>query len=263
MLRLNKDRKSEINMEQEAVTPTATNEAANAAVLPDGADEMVATLSQNITEFYGMFIENLHKVVSREGLTLPDTIPSPEDLDGINIDQNPEDCERVMNAFTSAAEFAKQNGLTGRMTQKEANEFVRENVKEDTFEGVMLRKFAELKSSIEIGMSLRTHIFGFLDFKAKKEELLNPHYQKEEIIEKAGSAIEKAGFPVDGRKLVRNYLKAAETNAEEAFKILITVPATFAPIETKEVKKGLFHVNPDEGKRINKELASFLKKLEI
>ena len=249
-------------MEQEAVTSIATNEATSAA-LPEGSDEMVATLSQNITEFYGIFIDSLHKVVSREGLTLPDTIPSPEELNNINIDQNPEDCLRVMDAFGKAAEFAKEKGLTGRMTQKEANEFVRENAKKDSFEGTMLRKFAELKTSIDLGIGLRLRMFDFFSFKSKKEELLEPHYQKEEIIEKAGSAIEKAGFPVDGRKLIRNYLKAAETNGEEAFKTLITVPATFAPIMTNDVKKGSFRVNPEEGRRINKELASFLKKLEI
>ena len=249
-------------MEQEAVTAVATNEAASTA-LPAGADEMVATLSQNITEFYGIFIQNLRKVVSREGLTMPDTVPDPEELDGINMDWNPEDCEKVMNAFGAAAEFAKQNGLVKRLSKEESDEFVRKNVNADTAQGAMLRKFAELKSSIEIGVGLRVRLFGFLNFKDKKDEILNPHYQKEELIEKAGSAIEKAGFPVDGRKLIRNYLKAAETNAEEAFKTLVTVPATFAPIMTNDVKKGLFHVNPEEGRRINKELASFLKKLEI
>jgi len=249
-------------MEQEAVTSVGTNEVASVP-LPAGADEMVATLSQNITKFYGVFIDNLHKVVSREGLTLPDTIPSPEDLENINIDQNPEDCQRVISAFSSAAEFAKQNGLTGRLSQQESNAFVQEYVRKDTPEGAMLRKVAELKSSIELGIGLRLRLFDFFSFKVKKEELLEPHYQKEEIIEKAGSAIEKAGFPVDGRKLIRNYLKAAENDYEKAFQTLITVPATFAPIMTDDVKKGSFHVNPEVGRKINKELASFLKKLEI
>jgi len=249
-------------MEQGAVAPDITNEAASAA-LPEGADQMVATLSQNITEFYGIFMQNLHKVVSREGLTLPDTIPAPEALNGINIDHSAEDCERVMNAFGKMAEFAKQNGLTNRIPPKEANDFVREHANDDSLEGAMLRKVAELKASIDLGIGLRLRLLGFFDFKEKKEEILNPHYEKDEIIEKAGSAIEKAGFPVDGRKLIRNYLKAAETNAKEAFETLITVPATFAPIMTDAVKKGSFHVNPEEGRRINRELASFLKKLEI
>ncbi len=249
-------------MEQGAVAPDITNEAASAA-LPEGADQMVATLSQNITEFYGIFVQSLRKVVSREGLTLPDTIPAPETLNGINIDHSAEDCDKVMDAFGKAAEFAKQNGLTGRLSPKEANNFLREHAHEDSLEGAMLRKVAELKSAIELGMNLRLRLLGFLDFKEKKEEILNPHYEKNEIIEKAGSAIEKAGFPVDGRKLIRNYLKAAEIDAKEAFKTLITVPATFAPIMTDAVKKGSFHVNPEEGRRINRELASFLKKLEI
>ena len=249
-------------MEQGAVAPDITNEAASAA-LPEAADQMVATLSQNITEFYGIFVDSLRKVVSREGLTMPDTIPAPEALDGINIDHSAEDCDKVMDAFGKAAEFAKQNGLTGRLSPKEANNFVREHAHEDSLEGAMLRKVAELKSAIELGMNLRLRLLGFLDFKEKKEEILNPHYEKNEIIEKAGSAIEKAGFPVDGRKLIRNYLKAAEIDAKEAFKTLITVPATFAPIMTDAVKKGSFHVNPEEGRRINRELASFLKKLEI
>ena len=48
-------------MEQEAVTSVGTNDVAS-ATLPTGTDEMVATLSQNITQFYGVFIDNLHKV---------------------------------------------------------------------------------------------------------------------------------------------------------------------------------------------------------
>jgi len=78
-------------------------------------------------------------------------------------------------------------------------------------------------------------------------------------------AIEKKKFPINAEKLVNNYFKTAQNDADGAYKVLITNPATFAPIDFSKIKAkffGLIKVKPTDGYKINKNIGKFLKRLK-
>ncbi len=77
--------------------------------------------------------------------------------------------------------------------------------------------------------------------------------------------IKKKNFPVDAEKLVKNYFNASEKDPENAFKVLITTPAVYAPIDFSKIKSklfGLIKVKPKDGIKINKKIGKFLKRLK-
>ncbi len=84
---------------------------------------------------------------------------------------------------------------------------------------------------------------------------------KKEIINSFAAALKAEKFPVDGQKLIRNYLNMAEKNATEAWNVLITNPAAFAPLEviTPEGKRLMA---PKEAIELNKKMGAFLRKLK-
>ncbi|MBR2923028.1 MAG: hypothetical protein IKC10_06920 [Alphaproteobacteria bacterium] len=78
--------------------------------------------------------------------------------------------------------------------------------------------------------------------------------------------IKKENFPIDAELLVNNYFKTARKDSEGARKILETNPSTFAPIQINKIPNkffGLIKATPEDGKRINKKIGKFLKKLKV
>ncbi len=107
-----------------------------------------------------------------------------------------------------------------------------------------------------------------LKAKRKKieKDIILEHQKRVERIKKYTEAIQKAEYPVDAERLVKNYFKTSRNDAEGAFKMLTQNPATFAPIEVQKIKDrffGLIKAKPEDGIRINKELGNFLKKLKV
>ena len=68
-------------------------------------------------------------------------------------------------------------------------------------------------------------------------------------------------FPVDAQKLIRNYLNMAEKNATEAWNVLTTNPAAFAPLEVV-TPEGKRLMAPKEAIELNKKMGVFLRKLK-
>lgn len=78
-------------------------------------------------------------------------------------------------------------------------------------------------------------------------------------------AIQDKHFPIDADRLVNNFFKTSNKDAEGAYKMLTTNPATFSPIEIGKIKPrffGLIKVTPQDGIRANKEIGEFIKKLK-
>ena len=97
--------------------------------------------------------------------------------------------------------------------------------------------------------------------KAIREE----HFRRQERIRNFIAAIEKKKFPINATQLVTNYFKTAKKDNEGAFKALTTNPAVFAPIEAEKIKPrffGLIKPKPQDGFKINKIIAKFLKNLK-
>ncbi|MBO4644009.1 MAG: hypothetical protein J5716_05315 [Alphaproteobacteria bacterium] len=90
----------------------------------------------------------------------------------------------------------------------------------------------------------------------KKEENMRNNFIK---------AIERKHFPVDAKKLINNYFTLAKKEPEKAYETLITNPLFFSPILIEKMPKkffGLAKPTPQDAQAVNKQLASFLKKLK-
>lgn len=105
--------------------------------------------------------------------------------------------------------------------------------------------------------------------KAKRKkierEIFEEHRNRVERCKRYIAAIEAKKFPINAERLVNNYFKTSQKDAEGAYQVLINTPATFAPIEFDKIKPrlfGLIKVKPTDGLRFNKIIGSFLKKLK-
>ena len=97
--------------------------------------------------------------------------------------------------------------------------------------------------------------------KALYEEYQRRQERKQRFIE----AVIERGFPVDAERLINNYFKTAQKDADGAYEVLTKNPAVFAPIEVDKIKPRLFGLikpSPQDGIRENKRLGAFLKKLK-
>lgn len=102
--------------------------------------------------------------------------------------------------------------------------------------------------------------------KKVEREIYEEHQARINRMQKYVEAIKNKKFPIDADKLIGNYFKTAQKDFEGAYKILTNNPAVFAPIDIKNIKArffGLIKPTPQDGIRVNRELADFIKKLKI
>ena len=98
-----------------------------------------------------------------------------------------------------------------------------------------------------------------------EKEIYEAHQARVEKSQKYIEAIKKKEFPIDAEKLVKNFFKTSNKDAQGAYKMLTTNPATFSPIEINKIKPrlfGLIKVTPQDGIRANREIGEFIKKLK-
>lgn len=98
-----------------------------------------------------------------------------------------------------------------------------------------------------------------------EREIYEAHQARVEKSQKYIEAIKKKEFPIDAEKLVKNFFKTSNKDAQGAYKMLTTNPATFSPIEINKIKPrlfGLIKVTPQDGIRANREIGEFIKKLK-
>lgn len=106
--------------------------------------------------------------------------------------------------------------------------------------------------------------------KYKKYKIEKKIYQEEmERKEKMRlyiKAIKEQNFPIDAELLVSNFFKTVRKDPNSAKKMLETNPSTFAPIQIEKIPDrffGFIKAKPEDGKKINKKIGNFLKKLKI
>ncbi len=117
--------------------------------------------------------------------------------------------------------------------------------------------------SCEIAYNLRK-------VKYKKYKIERKIYEEEmnrrEKIRLFIQEIKKEKFPIDEELLVNNFFKTYRKDPNGAKKMLEVNPATFAPIQVDKIPDrffGLIKAKPEDGKKINKKIGKFLKKLKI
>ncbi len=82
------------------------------------------------------------------------------------------------------------------------------------------------------------------------------------FIDAFADKIAEQRFPINAKKLVRNYFKMARINPDEAWAILTTNPGQFSPIQTRD-KSGAVVLTPEQAQEANKKIAGFVKKMRL
>lgn len=126
-------------------------------------------------------------------------------------------------------------------------------------------------SYVEILIEIEGCELNYAERKLKAErrkierQMYEEHQARVERSQRYIEAIRKKEFPIDAERLVKNFFKTSNKDAEGAYKMLTNNPATFAPIEINKIKPrlfGLIKVTPQDGIRVNRKIGDFIKKLK-
>ncbi len=99
-----------------------------------------------------------------------------------------------------------------------------------------------------------------------ERQLYEEHQKRIERVNKYIEAIQAKKLPINAERLVKNFFKTSNKDAEGAYQMLTNNPAPRAPIEINILKPrffGLIKVTPQDGIRANKEIGEFIKKLKF
>ena len=94
------------------------------------------------------------------------------------------------------------------------------------------------------------------------EEYLDLQERKQMFIEK----LKEKNFPIDADRLINNYFRVAQKDADGSFDALTKNPATFSPIQVEKIRPkffGLIKVTPEDGIRANQKIGKFIKQLKV
>jgi len=136
----------------------------------------------------------------------------------------------------------------------------------DTYMQLAIISYVEILINIEICE---------VSYEQKKELLLKNKIKRElyeeymELQERKNMFIQKLkekNFPIDADKLINNYFRAAQKDADGAFDALTKNPAMFSRIEVEKLKPkffGLIKVTPEDGIKVNQKIGKFIKNLKV
>ena len=99
-----------------------------------------------------------------------------------------------------------------------------------------------------------------------KRELYEEYMELQERKNKFIQKLKEKNFPIDADKLINNYFRAAQKDADGAFEALTKNPAMFSRIEIEKLKPkffGLIKVTPEDGIKMNQKIGKFIKKLKV
>ena len=94
------------------------------------------------------------------------------------------------------------------------------------------------------------------------EEYMELQARKNMFIQK----LKEKNFPIDADKLINNYFRAAQKDADGAFEALTKNPAMFSRIEVEKLRPkffGLIKVTPEDGVKANQKIGKFIKNLKV
>ena len=99
-----------------------------------------------------------------------------------------------------------------------------------------------------------------------KKELYDEYMELQERRALFIKKLKEKNFPINAEKLIGNYFKAAQKDADGAYKALTKNPAMFSPIEFDKIHPkffGLIKVTPEDGIKANQKIGEFIKKLKV
>lgn len=101
-----------------------------------------------------------------------------------------------------------------------------------------------------------------LETRETLKDILVQEAQEKKVVNAFALKIKDAGFRVDGVRLISNYLKMMRQDADQAWRVLTTNPAMFAPILVKD-QNGKQVLTPEAAREENRKLARFLSGLQL
>lgn len=101
-----------------------------------------------------------------------------------------------------------------------------------------------------------------LETRETLKDILIQEAQEKKIVNAFAVKIKDAGFRVDGVRLISNYLKMMRQDSDQAWRVLTTNPAMFAPILVKD-QNGKQVLTPEAAREENRKLARFLSGLQL
>lgn len=99
-----------------------------------------------------------------------------------------------------------------------------------------------------------------------KKELYDEYMELQERRSLFIQKLKEKNFPINAEKLIGNYFKVAQKDADGAYKALTKNPAMFSPIEFDKIHPkffGLIKVTPEDGIKANQKIGEFIKKLKV
>ncbi|MDD3669013.1 MAG: hypothetical protein PHX68_01825 [Alphaproteobacteria bacterium] len=82
------------------------------------------------------------------------------------------------------------------------------------------------------------------------------------LVDAFAGRIAEQHFPINAKKLVRNYFRMARAHPDEAWAVLTANPGQFSPIQTRD-KSGAVVLTPEQAVDANKKIAGFVKKMRL
>lgn len=236
--------------------------------IPGPGPEFSPEFVESLGFMYARFFEIIERRATSRNLPLPKECITPREF--MKLDPSDvTDFEKIMDTSQKLIDFTEINRLRRKLTDKEMAD-VAKAVEEYPEDKDLYNAFMKALAIVKRGFRIQAIVGKFQAFLADKEAILALRDRQQQTIKYIGEKIEAAGFPVDGKKLARNYLNNYKKDPKKAYETLTTNPAFFAPININRKRKGLLKFvlgdkkpNPEEGRKINRDLANFLKKLKI
>lgn len=190
---------------------------------------------------------------------LTDAPPLTLDVDDLDLVEFPQD--QAFNEISGVASYLIGRSDIRKMPFKEALNVVQKAYSNQPFWYDLLMDYLGLlldkneKDLADQGIAIQERAEAVLD------KINEVEARRKALIELYALKIEAEHFSVDARKLIRNYLKMMKKDAKKAWEVLISNPAYFSPIITKN-GAGVQILSPAQAIEENKRLAQFMKRLK-
>ena len=237
-------------------------------------DRIIKENSQNLADSLVNVYNMVYSVVERQAELLNLKMPRctyPEEAAEFDFDDI-YSLQELVNSFQTLLNFVRESGMVNEESQRKADKYLQEH-KDDKDNPVisLVDQFMELVKALKKAIKNKEIESEYLEVLQASESAIATILDQRKMVESVALKIEAGGFPIDARKLVRNYLNACRRDPKAAYQLLTTNPAYFSPLIIKGrtsfwrklTGKGPKMPPPEVGQKINRELAHFLKKIKV
>ena len=152
-------------------------------------------------------------------------------------------------------------GMRGELKVNSMLEAINTHYKKEDFWRNLLLDFVEIKQEeAEHAIKEEKKVVqeDGLEIYAKLREFQK---RRKEIIESFSEKIKGDNFPIDAKRLFKNYLNMADIDPKQAWEVLISNPAFFSPLIVEDAN-GKRTLSIKDAKDVNKKIGARLKKIK-